>query len=325
MRYAQGNGVHEAVGVLRDETGDDRYMLSYGVGQGMGLDLALGVLYDAAGDDRYEATVHAQGNATENGIGVLFDRSGADAWHMSADRRAWGRAEPARRLPSLALVLYEPRTASFLLDGKPVPPPVAGGPGPADEQVQRWCPAAPSAAAPPEGLAFVAAVRSLEFAFRGRAPDARAHAYVRERLANDLERALRELPRNDFVLDWILGNLLPCVLRQAALEEAQAMWSAMEQLLDADAQSPFAMAIALALRERPAPRAQLRRIVQAMRRHHSCMVRSAALLLENSARAARASLSSSCWLLQATALAVLDKLGAPIPADAPLPSFMRRP
>ena len=326
VRYAQGNGVHEAVGVLRDEGGDDRYELSYGVGQGMGLDLALGLLYDAGGNDRYEATVHAQGNATVNGIGVLFDRGGVDEWHMSADPRAWGEAEPGRGLPSLGLVLFEPARASFLREGSLVSPPQGGAAAvEAPQAAERRCPAPPTAGVQ-EGLAFAAALRSLEFAFRGREPDPGAHAYVQHRLVNDLERALGELPHHDFIVDWVLGNMLPCVLRDAAPEEAGAMWSAMERVLSADPATPFALPMALALRERPPPPAQLHAITQAMGRSHpSCAVRAAAVVLENSAPAAQAALRSPCWLLQATALGILDKLGAGIDPDARLPSFLRRP
>ncbi|HEX5769196.1 MAG TPA: hypothetical protein VFX94_13260, partial [Burkholderiales bacterium] len=325
VRYAQGNGVHEAVGVLRDEAGDDAYELSYGVGQGMGLDLGLGVLFDAAGDDRYQATVHAQGNATSNGIGLLFDRAGADEWRMSADPRAWGRAEPARRLPSLGLLLYEPGRAAFFRESKPVAPPNDGAPIDVPEpSTERTCP--PAADVPPsEEASFAHALRSLEFLFRGRPADPATQAYVRQRLVNDLQDALAELPRDDFTTEWILGNFLPCVLREATPDEAGEMWDAMERTLVSDLESPFAIAMALALRERPAPPVQNARITQALARHRSCQVRGAALVLDSSAPAAQAALRSSCWFLQATALGILAKLGAGIDPGTPLPSFLRVP
>ena len=322
VRYAQGNGVHEAVGVLRDETGDDRYALSYGVGQGMGLDLGLGMLYDAAGDDRYEATVHAQGNATVNGIGLLFDAAGANEWRMSADARGWGRAEPGRGLPSVGLLIYAPSRASFVREGKPAAAPQGGSieSAPAGE---KRCPKAPPDAAPQEGLSFAEAVRSLEFVFRGGEAEPRVHGYVRQRLVGDLERALAELPRGDFTIDWVLANALPCVLSQAAPEEAAAMSTAMERVLHADPQSPFALPIALALRDRPAAPNQQERITQALALHPSCAVRAAAVVLANSAAAAQPALRSSCWLLQATALRILGKLGAMPPPAADMPSFLR--
>ena len=324
VRYAQGNGVHEAVGVLRDESGDDRYELAYGVGQGMGLDLAVGVLYDAAGDDRYQATVHAQGSATSNGIGLLFDREGADAWHMSADPRGWGRAEEGRGLPSLGLLLFDPAKASFLREGGGVPPPQGGAPieAPAPSG-ERHCPPPPDVPAGAEA-SFAQALRGLEFVFRGRPADPATYAYVQERLTADLPGALAELPRGDFGIDWILSNTLPCVLKQATPEQAAAVWNAMEAVLGAEPASPFALPMALALRERPAPPAQLGRLTRAMARHPSCAVHAAGVVLENSQAAAQAALRSSCWLLQATAIGVLGKLGAAVDPEARLPSFLRR-
>jgi hypothetical protein len=103
------------------------------------------------------------------------------------------------------------------------------------------------------------------------------------------------------------------------------MWDAMEKVFASDPASPFALAMALALRERSPPPAQKARVGQAMARHPSCQVRGAALVLDNSAPAAQAALRSSCWFLQATALGILAKLGAGIDPGAPLPSFLRVP
>jgi hypothetical protein len=132
VRYAQGSGVHLTVGVLRDESGDDRYELSFGVGQGMGHDVAVGILFDGAGDDEYLAPLLAQGSALANGLGLLLDADGAGRWRMN-DTSGWGRAEWARGLPSVGLLLYQPRRAAFELAGKPqsYPPEAAafGGPG----------------------------------------------------------------------------------------------------------------------------------------------------------------------------------------------------
>jgi hypothetical protein len=274
------------------------------------------------GDDRYQATIHAQGSATGNGIGVLFDGGGTNQWHMSADPRAWGRAEPARTLPSLGLLLYAREGASFLRDGSVVPPPRGGAPLDASDSAERSCPVV-AAEAPRDDLPFAEALSSLEFIFRGASGDAAAHAYVQKRLVNDLAAALGELPRDDFTISWLLGNALPCALRHATADEASATWTAMERALAADPASPFAFAIAGALRERPAPQPQLQRILSALQGHPSCAVRSAALRLQGSAPAAQAALRSSCWRLQATALELLGKLGADVEAGAQLPSFLR--
>jgi hypothetical protein len=140
---------------------------------------------------------------------------------------------------------------------------------------------------------------------------------------NDLEAALRELPGDDFTFAWVLGNALPCALRGAAAEGASSMWTAMERVLAVDPASPFAFAIASALRERPAPAPQLQRIVGALQGHRSCAVRAAALRLQDSAPAVQSALHSSCWRLQATALELLGKLGLDVDRSAPLPSFLR--
>ena len=112
------------------------------------------------------------------------------------------------------------------------------------------------------------------------------------------------------------------------------MWDAMERVLAAEPATPFAGAIAGALRERPAPPPQLERILAALDAHPACGMRSAALRLRNTAatdeasrtsalRAAQSALRSPCWRLQASALAVLRRLGV-APADsAALPSFLR--
>jgi hypothetical protein len=52
-------------------------------------------------------------------------------------------------------------------------------------------------------------------------------------------------------------------------------------------------------------------------------VRGAALALDGSALVAQAALRSSCWLLQASALRTLQKLGVSPDAGAMLPSFLR--
>ena len=244
---------------------------------------------------------------------------------MSADPRAWGRAEPARALPSLGFLIYEPGKASFLRESNPVAPPQQGAPIEVPQaSAERTCPPAPEVP-PSKHDSFADAVRSLEFLFRGRPGDPAMQAYVQQRLVNDLPGALAELPRDDFTMEWILGNFLPCVLRQATSDEAGAMWAAMERALVSDPASPFAIAMALALRERPPPPAQNARISQALARHPSCQVRGAALVLENSAPAAQAALRSSCWFLQATALGILAKLGAGMDPATRLPSFLRAP
>jgi hypothetical protein len=340
VRYAQGNGVHEAVGALRDESGSDRYELAFGVGQGMGLDLAVGVLWDGAGDDSYAARTHAQGSATANGIGILFDSGGADRWEMASDRLSWGHAEWFRGLPSVGLLLYEPAQAGFAREGKAVAPPEhsaelggpLGGSPIAHEPVGKpQCPAvADSPKADDDPTPLAQALRSI---VPGAGPgDPQIHACVRRRLTHDLRASLSVLPPDDFNVAYSLAEALRCAIAAAATEHLEAMWIEMENVLAREPATPFANAIAGALRERPAPAPQISRILRALDQHPRCSVRTAALSLRSAnageaaygelVQHAQNSLGSSCWRLQAAALETLRRIGIE-PATETLPTFLR--
>jgi len=342
VRYAQGAGVHEAIGVLRDASGTDRYELAVGVGQGMGLDLAVGVLTDAAGDDRYQAGLLAQGAATANGVGIVFDGGGADEWHVDDTRLGWGRAEWFRELPTLGLLVYDSARAVF--SGKEgalsTPPDAARFGGPRGDAPVRHEPE--SARRCPDAVATVTrfsmtladALRELAPSFAGGAFEPGLYADVQRRLTARLEESLAELPRGDFEVAWSLSEALRCAAAAASAGDAQVMLDAMERVLAAKPATPFAGAVVVALRERPAPPQQMERILATLDAHPSCGLRSAALRLRGAAgadktarepalSAAQAALRSPCWRLQASALAVLRQLGA-APADTTaLPTFLR--
>jgi hypothetical protein len=342
VRYGQGAGVHEAVGVLRDESGDDRYALDVGVGQGMGLDLAVGVLFDAAGDDRYEASVLAQGTATANGIGLAFDGGGVDRWRVEDTRRAWGRAEWARGLPSLGLLIYEPARAVFArgegtlslrAEAAQFGGPFGDAPVQHEPASVARCPEATEPVVE-TALALPDALRSLAPAFAGGKFDPPVYADVQRRLTARLEESLAGVPQGDFDVLWSFGEALRCAAAGASAANVQAMWDAMERVLAAKPGAPFAGAIAGALRERTPPQPQLERILAALDASPNCGVRATALRLRGAAAAdaatrasavgaAQTALRSPCWRLQASALAVLKQLGG-APADrAALPSFLR--
>jgi len=304
VRYAQGNGVHQAVGVLRDKSGDDDYVLSVGVGQGMGLDLAVGALVDAAGDDRYAAGALAQGAATANGVGIVVDRGGRNEWRLD-QRNGWGRAEWSRGLPSLGLVFA---------DAPRVDAPVAH-----ESEAEGACPAV-LAATPNAKLTLAGALRKLGPGIVSGTVDAGVYALVQERLRSDLSSAIAELPAQDFDVSWPLATALRCALAGASESQARSMWDGFERL----AATPYAGIIAGALRARPAPAAQMRRLVDRLSTHPSCGVRTAALSLDSSAAAAQAALQSTCWQLQARALRILGELGvAPQSLDG-VPDFLRQ-
>ncbi len=337
VRYAQGNGVHEAVGVLRDESGNDSYELTVGVGQGMGLDLAVGVLFDGAGDDRYRAPVLAQGTATANGVGIVVDLAGADRWHIGADRRAWGRAEWLRQLPSLGVLLYEPDRAVFEQEGKTVVPapesaalggPLGGEPIAYEAQGEAKCPEGKPGGNEP-ALVLAQGLRAISPAFAGGTADPKIVADVLQRLRTRLQASVAELPLDSFDIVWALGEALRCALVGASPEAAQAMWNDMERVLAETPATPLAGVIAGVLHERPASKPQMQRMLRMLDEHPRCGVRAAALSLRAAAertevaRYAQSALRSPCWRLQAQALKVLKEFGVEPGKGAVLPLFLR--
>jgi hypothetical protein len=303
-RYAQGNGVHEAVGVLRDDAGDDDYALAVGVGQGMGLDLAVGVLADMSGDDRYAAPGLAQAAATANGIGILIDTGGRNDWRLE-QKTGWGRAEWSRGLPSVGLALAD----------------VPRNEGPVTHEVEHESSCPPEPAAAPADMSLALALRALGPGLVSDQPEQGAYALALTALRTHTRASLATLPAEDFEVVWPLGAMLRCALEGATALQATAMWDAFEDVLRARPDTPFAGAIAAALRARAAPAAQVRRLVAALAGHPSCGARTAALVLDGSAAAAQAALASTCWRLQARALRLLQHLGAE--PQAPVPAFLR--
>jgi hypothetical protein len=317
-RYAQGNGVHQAVGVLRDEAGNDRYALSVGVGQGMGLDLAVGVLADLEGDDRYTAPNLAQGSATDNGVGLLLDSGGSDAWRLDVPN-GWGRVDWSRGLPSLGLLQYDPAGASFRREDKlvdaprpdaaPVQPPETAGRCPAEVQ-------SPAAT----GITLGQALSGLGPGLVSGDVNGPVFRFALERLKSDVQAALAELPPGDFNVAWPLYAVLRCALEGADEETAARMWDGMERMLE----SPYAGAIAGALRARPAPAPQMQRMVERLAASPLCSVQVSALVLANTAGAAQRALRSGCWRLQARALQLLDGLGVAPEDPGAVPGFLRQ-
>lgn len=313
VRYAQGNGVHQAVGVLRDESGNDRYELALSSGQGMGLDLAVGVLVDRGGNDSYRASSLAQGAATANGFGLLADTAGENRMEL-LDKYGWGRAEWLRGLPSVGVLLSSKDDAGGPLGDSPPQSEVAPA---------RICPA-PTQAAPEPGLPLGEALRRSGPGFYGEPFDAGAYAELRRRLATRLRATMSELPRDAPDAAWAFGYALDCALRDASDAEAAAMWRDMEQFLAADPATPFAVDVALAQRARAAPEAQAESVARLLEQHPRCSVRALALRARPRLPAAHAALGSGCWRLQSAARAALARLGAPLPADAKLPTFLRQ-
>jgi hypothetical protein len=80
QRFACGFACHYAFGCCFDDDGDDTYGGTI-MGLGFAWDDAVGVLCDFAGSDRYEATGGStQGSGAQAGLGVLFDYRGNDVY-----------------------------------------------------------------------------------------------------------------------------------------------------------------------------------------------------------------------------------------------------
>jgi hypothetical protein len=343
VRYAQGNGVHEATGTLRDDAGDDRYELTFGVGQGMGLDLAVGMLFDAAGDDRYQAQVLAQGAATENGIGIAIDGGGTDEWSMGADPRSWGRIEWSGGLPTLGfLLLDEPARATFRREGEVVPQPAPSGDAgepEGDTPVARKAAAAPGCAklaedAAGSGLPLVEALREIAPGFAGVSADPAIQADVQRRLTTRLEESIGEISPDDFTVVWSFARALRCAFAEATGDEAESMWAVLERVLGADPATPLALSVLGTLRARPPPVPQTERMLRVLDEHPQCGVRASALLLRHAVareepersttvQAGRAAMRSPCWRLQAVGRTVLRRLDVVPDSEDNLPSFLR--
>jgi len=318
-RYAQGNGVHQAVGVLRDEAGNDRYTLSVGVGQGMGLDLAVGVLADLGGDDRYSAPNLAQGSATDNGVGLLLDSSGSNIWRLDVPN-GWGRADWSRGLPSLGLLQYDPARASFRREDKPVEAPRPDAVPVQPPEPAGRCPAVVQSPAA-TGITLGQALAMLGPGLVSGDVNGPVFRLALERLRHDVASELAALPQSDFNVAWPLYAVLRCALEGADEETAKRMWDGMERMLE----SPYAGAIAGALRARPAPAPQMQRMVERLAANPLCSVQVSALVLANTAGAAQRALRSSCWRLQSRALQLLDGLGVAPEDPGAVPEFLRQP
>jgi hypothetical protein len=247
--------VHQAIGVLREEAGNDRYHLAVLYGQGMGLDVAFGALLDMAGDDEYRGNTVVQGAATANGFGLLADQAGADRFVTGPGLYRWGYAEWRRGLPTVGVLLNGPG-AQFTHDGRPASP-----------------------AEPPLAVEPMTATAC---------------------------------PSSD------PGETLLCRLRDTP--DPAGLWLEFRNLVE----TPLAGWVAIALAQRPPARKQAEEIAAMLAARPSCNVRALALRAWPTRAAAEAAVRSDCYRLQSAGVAAFAKLGAPLPADAALPAFLRQ-
>jgi hypothetical protein len=323
VRTGRGGGI----GILRDDAGDDTYEAQL-YAQGAGYYYALGLLWDSGGNDHYRAARYAQGAGVHQAVGVLRDESGNDAYKLtvgvgqgmgldlavgalidvSGDDRyaAPTLAQGAATANGVGIVSDGGGRNEWRLDQPP-------GRGSAE-----WSRGLPSIGLVLADAPLVEARVVHESQTEG--PCSSADALVQERLRTDVVATLAEIPADDFDLLWPLRAALRCALAGASETQAQSMWDGFERL----AASPYAGIIAGALRARPAPPEQMRRLVGKLSTHSSCGVRSAALSLDGSAGAAQTALRSSCWQLQARALRLLGELGVAPEGLGGVPHFLRQ-
>jgi len=94
-RYAQGAGIHFAVGLLLDARGDD-LTASWGVSQGCGHDYGIGILINEQGNDAYVSKWLSMGASEANGIGIFVDNAGSDGYENSSGMAVGGLIESRR-------------------------------------------------------------------------------------------------------------------------------------------------------------------------------------------------------------------------------------
>ena len=331
LSFAQGaavgvrTGMGGGIGILRDDAGDDAYEAQL-FAQGAGYYYALGLLWDRGGNDRYRAARYAQGTGVHEAVGVLRDESGDDDYALTVgvgqgigvDLAVGALADLAGddryAAPTLAQGAATANGVGILSDGSgrnewrlDHPP----GRGSAE-----WSRGLPSV-----GLMLGDAPRHetppVHEAQR-QAPCASTESLLQRRLREDVVAGLTAVPADDFDRLWPLAAELRCALAGASDAEAQAMWNGFEHLTA----TPHAGHIAGALRARPAPPAQMRRLIAQLSTHPSCGVRTAALSLGGSIAAAQAALRSSCWQLQSRALRILRAQGARPANLAGVPAFL---
>ena len=283
--FAQGLGYYYAIGVLWDRGGRDTYR-AVQYAQGNGVHQAVGVLRDEAGDDRYEmSAIYGQGMGLDVAVGLLVDDAGNDAY------RARAVAQGAATANGFGLLADRAGADRFEV-----------GPSPHAWGHAEWMRGLPSVGVLLHG-------RGAQFVRDGKA------ARPGELPVTVQPPTALACPAQD------AGDALLCRLDQAA--DVDAVWRELQTLLAEDPATPLAGSIAVGLARRPPPRAIGDEIAARLAQRESCNVRALALRGWPTLPAAQAGVRSPCYRLQAAARAALARLGAPLPADAALPTFLR--
>ena len=322
------------IGILRDDAGDDVYVAEM-FAQGTGYYYGLGVLWDRGGDDRYDAVRYAQGNGVHEAVGVLRDEGGNDRYALKVGVGQGMGLDLALGVLvdrmgddvyNGAVLAQGTATANgigVLEDGGGVDRFEIGG-GERQWGHAQWLRGLPSVGIflhDPTRASFVNGGKPIDAPPAPRKeleaePEAACAAGVRVAPAE-----LDALRRDHFDGVYALGQRLRCAVGDP--QQAPSLWKALEAELARTPDTSLGGWIALAYRTYPPPPPFDRTVLARLDAHPHCSVRALALRAAPREAVALRALGSGCYQLQAAALQVLQKAGAPIPADAPLPAFLR--
>ena len=296
------------IGMLRDDEGDDVYEAQM-FAQGSGYYYALGLLWDRAGADKYQAHRYAQGNAAHQAVGVLRDDAGDDSYF--ADWYAQGMG-----LDVAVGVLFDAAGAdSFFARGVSQGTATANGLGLIVASAGRFAIATDTTAWGEaqwlRGLPSVGVLLHDEGARFSRSGKPVAPPGPGTPLAVQ-PATPQTCPSSD------PGESLVC--RVLAAPDLERTWRELTATLP---NTEHAGWIAVALAKRPPSPPQAEYIAETLSKRESCNVRALALRAWPTVSAAHEGVRSTCYRLQAAALAGFARLGERAPPDAALPSFLR--
>ena len=305
--WGQGLGLAGGIGLLWDRAGNDGYFaagesdafergagLSGAQGAALGfrslLGGGIGLLRDDAGDDTYVAQMFAQGSGYYYGLGFLWDGGGNDRY------RAVRYAQGSGAHQAVGVLRDEAGNDRYELS-------FGVGQGMGLDLAQGMLIDIAGDDEYRGGLLVQGAATANGFGLLRDGDGANRFVIGEDRLAAGP-------PRSWGHAEWFGGlpstGLLDTPRERASFSPASGPSSAAR------------------VDERvEAPATPSREALEKMQKHPSCDVRAAALRAGGSVEAAQAALRSSCWRLQAAALAALARHGVPPAADAPLPPFLR--
>lgn len=322
------------IGILRDDAGDDAYVAEM-FAQGTGYYYGLGLLWDRAGDDRYEAIRYAQGSGVHEAVGVLRDDGGNDRYRLSVGVGQGMGVDLSVGVLADAAGDDEYTAGSFSQGSA-----TANGVGVLDDAGgadrftltagdRNWGHALWERGMPSVGVFHYEASRA-SFRMAGNALAAPAAPHKASEPEHDgtcpggvrvEPTEIESLRREDFDAVYTLGERLHCALGDA--DQSSILWPALQVELARHVDSPLGEWIAGALRRNPPPAPIDRAVLEQLDTHPYCSVRATALAAVPRAEVAQRALRSSCFRLQAAAAQALQKLGVAVPADTPLPAFLR--